>query len=101
MFGDLYERQCTAHLEQCSLANNAGNGLLVRDGASPAVSGCALSGNAEWGVRLQDAGGAYDGCTIVLNAKGSVAYSLLAYDEVDTAQLVVRNKLDRPPQGIS
>ena len=53
----------------------------VRDGARPAVDGCTLSGNGEWGLRLQDAGGTYNGNVVSANAKGSVAYTLLD-DEV-------------------
>ena len=53
----------------------------VRDGARPAVDGCSLTGNGEYGLRLQDAGGTYNGNVVAANAKGSVAYTLLD-DEV-------------------
>lgn len=95
MFGDLLGDGCAAELQGCSLVGNRLNGLLVRDGAQPAVVECTLSSNGEWGLRLQDAGGSYLGNTIAANARGSVAYSLL-FDEVDTARMVVENKLDRP-----
>lgn len=99
IFGGLFDRSCGAALEQCTLSRNTLSGLLVRDGASPAVGGCTLSGNGEWGLLLQDAGGSYLGCEIVANARGSVAYSLLD-DGVDTAMMVVYNKLDRPVQSL-
>lgn len=94
MFGDLLGQGCAAALDKCSLTGNRLSGLLVRDGATPTVTRCLLVGNGEWGLQLQDAGGAYTGNDIAANSKGSVAYSLL-YDEVDTAQMVLQNKLDR------
>ena len=97
MFGDLLGDGCSAELDQCNLSANRLSGLLVRDGATPAVARCTLSANGEWGLRLQDAGGSYERNEIVANSKGSVAYGLL-YEEVDTAQLVMHNTLDRPVQ---
>jgi hypothetical protein len=94
IFGDLFGEGCTAALHQCTLSDNRLSGLLVRDGATPAVTNCAMSGNGEWGMQLQDAGGTYTGNEIAANSKGSVAYALL-FDEVDTAQLVMQNTLDR------
>lgn len=99
MFGDLLGGGCAAVLDGCAISGNRLSGLLVRDGASPAVQRCTLAGNGEWGLRLLDAGGRYEGNEIAANAKGSVAYTLL-FDEVDTAQMVVRNKLDRPVQSL-
>ncbi len=81
-------------LDSCTLLDNKLSGLLVRGGATPAVSHCQLSGNGEWGLLLVDAGGSYAANQITGNAKGSVAYSML-YEEVDTARMVVDNKLDR------
>lgn len=49
----------------------------MRDGARPAVDACSLTGNGEYGLRLQDAGGTYNGNVVAANAKGSVAYTLL------------------------
>ncbi|KAL4431622.1 hypothetical protein ABPG77_001464 [Micractinium sp. CCAP 211/92] len=95
VFGDLLGAGCAAQLEDCTLVGNRLNGLLVRDGAQPSVRRCTLSGNGEWGLRLQDAGGAYEGNAIAANSRGSVGCSML-YDEVDTARMVVENKLDRP-----
>ncbi len=60
--------------------------VQVRDGARPAVDGCSLTGNGEWGLRLQDAGGTYNGNVVAANAKGSVAYTLLD-DEVSVGNL--------------
>ncbi|KAI3436204.1 hypothetical protein D9Q98_002258 [Chlorella vulgaris] len=94
IFGDLLGEGCTAALHQCTLSDNRLSGLLVRDGATPAVTNCAMSGNGEWGMQLQDAGGTYTGNEIAANSKGSVAYALL-FDDVDTAQLVMQNTLDR------
>lgn len=58
---------------------------------SVAAPACCL----QWGLRLQDAGGTYEGNSIAANSRGSVGCSML-YDEVDTARMVVENKLDRP-----
>lgn len=95
VFGDLLGGGCAAQLEDCTLVGNRLNGLLARDGAQPTVRRCTLSGNGEWGLRLQDAGGTYEGNSIAANSRGSVGCSML-YDEVDTARMVVENKLDRP-----
>lgn len=95
VFGDLFGGGCSAVLEGCSLQDNKLDGLLVRDGATPSVAGCAVSGNGGWGMLLKDAGGSYSGNTVTANSKGSVGYALL-YPEVDTARMVVENKLDRP-----
>lgn len=97
IFGDLLDRACAAQLQGCRITNNTGNGLLVRDGAAPTVANTALAGNGEWGLRIQDAGGSYEGCEIAGNARGSVGCSLLD-ESLNTVQLVERNKLDRPVQ---
>ncbi|KAL4458954.1 hypothetical protein ABPG75_013819 [Micractinium tetrahymenae] len=97
LFGDLLGDGCAAQLEDCTVVGNRLNGLLVRDGAQPAVRRCTLSGNGEWGLRLLDAGGSYEGNAIAANSRGSVGCSML-YEEVDTARMVVDNKLDRPVQ---
>lgn len=94
VFGDLLGEGCQASLEQCTLLDNRLSGLLVRDGATPAVSRCVMSGNGEWGLLLLDAGGSFTANEIAANSKGSVAYTLL-YEEVDTARMVLENKLDR------
>ena len=94
LFGDLFGEGCQAALDQCTLSDNRLSGLLVRDGATPAVTNCVMSGNGEWGFQMQDAGGSYTGNKVTANAKGSVGYALL-YDEVDTAQMMMQNKLDR------
>ena len=99
IYGDLYGGGSAAVLDGCSLSSNRLGGLLVRDGAAPTVTRCVLRGNGEWGVRLQDAGGAYDGNEIAANAKGSLAYTLLD-PELDTAQLIILNTLDRPVQNL-
>lgn len=97
IFGDLFDRACAAQLQGCRITNNSGNGLLVRDGAAPTVTDTALAGNGEWGLRLQDAGGRYEGCEIAGNARGSIGCSLLD-ESLNTVQLVERNRLDRPVQ---
>lgn len=56
-----------------------------------------LARHVQWGLRLQDAGGTYEGNAIAANSRGSAGCSML-YDEVDTARMVVDNKMDRPVQ---
>lgn len=99
MFGDLLERACGASLRGCALTRNALSGLLVRDGAAPAVADCTLTGNGEWGLSLLDAAGSYEGCEIGANARGSVA-AWLPEEGVDTARLLAANRLDRPLQWV-
>ena len=38
VFGDLLGDGCSAELDQCTLSANRMSGLLVRDGATPAVA---------------------------------------------------------------
>ena len=74
---------------------NKGHGILVRDGATPAVTDCSVFRNSGYGLFLQDCGGGYGRNLVVENGEGSVA-TLLLLEGFDAASLAEGNELDRP-----
>jgi hypothetical protein len=69
----------------CSVQGNKLDGLLVRDGAQPAVHGCSIVDNGEWGVEVKSAGGSFSDNVVKGNRRGAFAvdqYSDVLYDAV-------------------
>jgi len=59
-------------IEGCDVGGNAGDGVLVRAGAAPRVSRCAIHDNRGHGISLQDASGEYVNNAVKGNAGGAL-----------------------------
>jgi parallel beta-helix repeat protein len=92
IFSDLEGEAGTPTISNCSMESNKQHGVLVRDGAAPAVIGNRIRGNGGYGLALQGCGGEYSENEIKENKKGQVAVHLLL-DGLDAAKIAKENGL--------
>jgi len=92
IYGDLFGSACSATVEDCTVTDNKGDGILVRDGANATVSNCTLRGNGGYGLHLVDGSARLASSSVAGNRSGSVAAELGANLEL----VGDKNVLDKP-----
>lgn len=92
LYGDLLGSVTGATvLEDCTLAGNKENGLLMRDGADAAVRGCTVASNGGLGIMAVDSSLQLLGCEVRGNRKGALKVERSRSFEVEATAL------DAPP----
>lgn len=100
IFGGQEGSRASAVVENCDLQRNKGHGILIRDGATPAITDSFIFRNGGYGMMLQDCGGSYSRNIVKENFEGSVGH-LLLFEGFDINEVVAGNKLDKYPQKLT
>ena len=92
LYGDLLGSVAgTTVLEDCTLASNKEDGVLLRAGADAAIRGCTITGNGGVGIMAVDSSLNLLGCEVRGNRKGALKVERARSFDVETTAL------DAPP----
>lgn len=95
IFGGMLGEPGGGVLQDCTIAGNKSNGVLIRDGATPVLKSNRIAGNKQYGVFIADAAAEFTKNEVKGNKQGSIAVRGDA--DVSDAQLQqIGNTLDKP-----
>jgi len=82
-------------LISCDVSGNKMSGLLLRQGAGPRVERCLVADNGDYGISVQDAGGAFLDNELMGNGRGAMLLmpSVEAADRLSLAAIMACNRV--------